>query len=366
MASTTHSPERLKRRRNFSELMIVIMVGVAFEQMAHSLGHPVIKNEALINNSLIAIIFFFTSIRFLIGDHFHLQNDALAQHGNLWFADLMCIGVEMFILIFIGNACNVEESALARLHFIKLIIVLLSVDIVWVLSQQLTRAKRGTLPHRKKWLRRFLGISPIPWEWAILNSLFILAVLILHYFVPNLYSQTGLFGLAILSVGAFALDVNFTDFPNFISRDAEYGKDEFMQAAIDEAEVGRQEQGIPIGSVLVRDGQILARGRNRRVQDKNPMMHAEINCLTNAGRMTSYRDTTLYSTLMPCHLCAGAVIQFGIRRVIAGEAETFPGAKEYMRAHGVEVINLDLDECRQAMEVFIAANRELWNEDIGR
>ncbi|MEW6491884.1 MAG: nucleoside deaminase [Cyanobacteriota bacterium] len=142
--------------------------------------------------------------------------------------------------------------------------------------------------------------------------------------------------------------------------------DEFMEAAIAQAEQGFSEGGIPIGSVLVKDGQILGRGHNKRVQDNDPMTHAEIDCLRNAGRIGNYRGTTLYSTLMPCYLCAGAVVQFGIKKVIAGESITFPGAKEFMESHGVEVVDLDLDECKQLMRKFIQKNPQLWNEDIGR
>lgn len=142
--------------------------------------------------------------------------------------------------------------------------------------------------------------------------------------------------------------------------------DEFMEAAIAQAEQGFSEGGIPIGSVLVKDGQILGRGHNKRVQDNDPMTHAEIDCLRNAGRIGNYRGTTLYSTLMPCYLCAGAVVQFGIKKVIAGESITFPGAKEFMESHGVEVVDLDLDKCKQLMRKFIQKNPQLWNEDIGR
>ena len=142
--------------------------------------------------------------------------------------------------------------------------------------------------------------------------------------------------------------------------------DEFMNAAILEAQQGRQEGGIPIGSVLVKDGKVVGRGHNKRVQDGDPVTHAEIDCLRNAGRIGNYRGTILYSTLMPCYLCAGAVVQFGIKKVIAGESKTFPGAKEFMVSHGVEVVDLNLDECEQMMSEFITTNPELWDEDIGR
>ena len=141
--------------------------------------------------------------------------------------------------------------------------------------------------------------------------------------------------------------------------------DDFLRIAIDEAKTGRAEGGIPIGSVLVKDGQVIGRGHNKRVQDSDPVTHAEIDCLRNAGRVGSYRDTVLYSTLMPCYLCAGAVVQFGIKKVYAGEDETFGGAKEFMESHGVEVINLQSEECKQMMREFIAELPELWYEDIG-
>lgn len=141
--------------------------------------------------------------------------------------------------------------------------------------------------------------------------------------------------------------------------------DTFMQAAVREAEMGLSEGGIPIGSVLVRNGQILGRGHNRRVQADDPILHAEIDCLQNAGRIGSYRDTVLYSTLMRCYLCAGAVVQFGIKTVYVGESANFAGAPELMRSHGVEVIDLNLDVCKQMLESFITDKPHLWHEDIG-
>jgi cytosine deaminase len=142
--------------------------------------------------------------------------------------------------------------------------------------------------------------------------------------------------------------------------------DEFMQAAIDEAKQGLAEGGIPIGAVLVRDGKIVSRGRNRRVQQDDPILHAEIDCLRNAGRIGSYAGMTLYSTLMPCYLCAGAIVQFGINRVVVGESRTFRGAEAFLRDHWVSVDDRDLDECAAMMENFVKKNPGLWNEDIGK
>ncbi len=141
--------------------------------------------------------------------------------------------------------------------------------------------------------------------------------------------------------------------------------DEFMLAAIEEAKKGLSEGGIPIGSVLIKNGKIIGRGHNQRVQKGSPTLHAEIDCLENAGRIGSYKDTVLYSTLMPCYLCSGAVVQFGIKKVIVGESKTFPGGPEFMRSHGVEVTDLDNDTCIKLMSDFIEANPKLWNEDIG-
>ena len=141
--------------------------------------------------------------------------------------------------------------------------------------------------------------------------------------------------------------------------------DQFMREAIEEARKGLAEGGIPIGSVLVQGDTIIGRGRNRRVQEGDPIIHAEIDCLRNAGRIGTYRNAVLYSTLMPCYLCAGAAVQFGIKKVVVGESRNFAGARAFMEEHGIEVIDLDLGECVTLMQEFILQNPRLWNEDIG-
>lgn len=138
-----------------------------------------------------------------------------------------------------------------------------------------------------------------------------------------------------------------------------------MQAAIDEASKGLAEGGIPIGSALVKDGKLVATGRNKRVQENNPILHGEMDCLNNAGRIGSYRNTVMYSTLMPCYMCAGTIVQFKIPKVVVGESRSFPGARAFMEEHGVEVIDLDLPECVAMMEAFIQVKPEVWDEDIG-
>jgi creatinine deaminase len=143
--------------------------------------------------------------------------------------------------------------------------------------------------------------------------------------------------------------------------------DKFLEAAIDEARKGMALGGIPIGSVLVIDGQIVGRGHNQRVQKGSAILHAEMQCLENAGRLkaSDYRRGTLYSTLSPCDMCSGAVLLYGIPKVIIGENRTFRGPEDYVKSRGVEVIVVDNQECRELMEAFIENNPELWNEDIG-
>lgn len=139
----------------------------------------------------------------------------------------------------------------------------------------------------------------------------------------------------------------------------------FLDAAIAEARAGLAEGGLPIGSVLVRNGKIIGRGHNRRVQKGDPMAHAEIDCMTNAGRQKTYLDTILYSTLMPCFLCGGASVQFGIPKVVVGESVNFAGSVDFMRSRNIDVINLKDQQCIQMMSNFIRDHADLWNEDIG-
>jgi len=143
--------------------------------------------------------------------------------------------------------------------------------------------------------------------------------------------------------------------------------DEFLRAALDEARKGLAEGGIPIGSVLVLDGKIIGRGHNQRVQRGSVIHHAEMNCLENASRQRAdvYRRCTIYSTLSPCPMCSGAILLYGIPRVVVGENVTFQGPEEYVRSQGVQIEVLQNSECIQLMREFISARPDLWNEDIG-
>jgi cytosine deaminase len=143
--------------------------------------------------------------------------------------------------------------------------------------------------------------------------------------------------------------------------------DAFLQQAVEQARRGFGEGGIPIGSVLVVDGIVIARGRNRRVQRSSAILHAEMDCLENAGRLRAvdYEKSVLYSTLSPCDMCSGAALLFGIPKIVIGENRTFRGPEDYMRQRGVDLEIVDDQECRELMESFIAQNPALWNEDIG-
>ncbi len=143
--------------------------------------------------------------------------------------------------------------------------------------------------------------------------------------------------------------------------------DKLLAAAIDEAKKGLAAGGIPIGSVLVVDGTIIGRGHNQRVQKASAVLHAEMDCLENAGRLEAglLQRAVLYSTLSPCDMCSGAILLYKISRVVVGENRTFAGPEDYVRSRGVEVTVVDDPTCVEMMETFIAANPRLWNEDIG-
>lgn len=142
--------------------------------------------------------------------------------------------------------------------------------------------------------------------------------------------------------------------------------DVFLEAAIEEARIGLAEGGIPIGSVLVHQGKIIGRGHNQRVQKNDPILHAEMDAIRNAGRQPAsvYRECTLYTTLSPCPMCSGTAVLFKIPKIVIGENETFLGAEEYLRSEGVNIQVHQNAECINLMKEFIAGNRELWDEDI--
>jgi creatinine deaminase len=141
--------------------------------------------------------------------------------------------------------------------------------------------------------------------------------------------------------------------------------DRFMREALKEARKGLAEGGIPIGAVLVRNGKIIGKGRNRRVQADSPILHAEMDCIRNAGRIRDYKETVMYSTLMPCYMCAGTIVHLGIKRLVVGENINYRGTERFLRAHGVTVKNICSSECAELLGQFIKSHCELWREDSG-
>lgn len=152
-----------------------------------------------------------------------------------------------------------------------------------------------------------------------------------------------------------------------MSNDGSMNDHDLLALAIEQAELGLSEGGIPIGGVLAADGEVLGAGRNQRVQLGSAIRHGETDALENAGRLpaSTYAKATMYTTLSPCHMCTGAILLYGIKRVVIGENETFMGAEDLLREHGVEVINLNSSRCKELMNDFITAHPSLWNEDIG-
>ena len=142
---------------------------------------------------------------------------------------------------------------------------------------------------------------------------------------------------------------------------------QFLGVAIEQARIGRDEGGVPIGAALVVDGRVVGAGHNRRVQQGSAIRHGETDALEEAGRLAAsvYRRSTMYTTLSPCDMCTGAILLYGIPRVVIGENRTFLGGEDLLRSRGVEVVNLDSAECRSLMDEFIAAHPDIWNEDIG-
>lgn len=304
---------------------------------------------------VLAVVFFLTSMRFFIGNQLHLVSDLLVGlPGKVWLYDFLFIIGQSVLLIFLGGVTSVEASRESGIDFIWLLVALYAVDVGWISFQWVLG-----------WIADSWRRPAIAWQWAALNSALIAGIVLTVVTADDPYSRVPIAVLAALNAVAFVVDLIMLDVQKLVGRRIREKGDSFMEAALEEAQIGLEEGGIPIGAVLVRDGEIIGRGRNRRVQDGDPSSHAEIDCLRSAGRVESYEGTTMYSTLMPCHMCAGAVVQFGIGRLIVGESVTFAGAREFMQSRGIEVVDMNTDESRQLMRGFVEAEPALWSEDIG-
>lgn len=355
------SESRTPTRETISLLILSVIGGLAltrgimvFQEVISSANYCILSEP-----TAYFLIFLSVWYRFIPGNIAHIRS--LERHPtstiNVWLLDISIIMFESMLLTFMA-----EPSAKGSFIFLIVLAILLLLDIIWVIIM-FCGAKKGTRPTPKVlWLK--LNIPSF--------------VLVLISIVRPQIGDRDIFGpesyYSLIVLPLFFIVMAFIDV--ILSGSEWFGRhvptkipqehiDKFMQMAIDEAKKSLKEGGIPIGAVLVRDGALLGVGHNRRVQDGNPIAHAEIECLKNAGRIANYRGTTLYSTLMPCSMCAGAIVQFGIKKVVVGESRNYAGARTFLESCGVEVIDIDNEMCRKMLEDFIKKNPNVWKEDIG-
>jgi cytosine/creatinine deaminase len=369
---------RIHRRRHLiSEVLVAALVAVAYEGPV-GVVHSALRSEGLSIYSLgLFVVFFLTVLRFFIGDILHLDQDELSEPRDdlankgaeaRWFVDLGVIVVEFVILIFLGHLATLKESQHPPISFYDLLMVLMAVDVVWIFAMGVM--SRLTKKYHRHMLWGLWERRDVPWGWFFLNA-GMLVITWIWYARGSHYSAKALWIFVGINIVAFTIDVvilNYYMGRHAMAEDATATGEprDGMAVALRQAHVSDEERGIPIGAALVdQSGNVVGRGHNQRVQLGNQVLHAEIDCLANVGRRTSYTDTTLYSTLMPCFMCAGAIIQFKIPRVVVGESKNFEGAADLLRAHGVDVIDLENEECATMMRNFIATRPEIWAEDIG-
>lgn len=354
-------------RETISLLLTSILGGLALTNSIVQIQTAMaVPNADKIQIPLHSVLFFlvFVSVwfRFIPGNISHIRGlERWASTSvNTWLFDVSIITAESMIIVFMADP-SVNNPEL----FLWALLALLLLDVGW-LAGMLPGVKSKTRPE-PQWT----------WLWLNIPSIsIVVAFLILSYRYPDIVGLTSMPTLLIIAIvfvlSAF-IDV-YRSAPDWFGRpkhdeptDVEkkaYQK--YMAEAINEAKKSLSNEGIPIGAILVENGNIVGRGHNRRVQDQDPMAHAEIECLRNAGRRQTYRGTTLFSTLMPCCLCAGAIIQFGVRKVVVGENRNFTGARSFLDDCGVKVVNLDMKECHEMLRKYIKTNPATWNEDIGK
>jgi cytosine/creatinine deaminase len=370
---------RIHRRRHLiSEVLVAALVAVAYEGPV-GVVHAALRSEGVSISSLaLFVVFFLTVLRFFIGDILHLDEDELSEPRDdfadkgaeaRWFLDLGVIVLEFVILIFLGHLASLKESQHRPVSFYALFTVLMAVDVLWIFAMGVMSWL--TKRYHSHMLWGLWERGKVPWGWAVLNAA-MLAITWIWYARGSHYSTKDLSIFTSINAVAFVVDVVILNY--YMGRHAMEGdivdtvqlRDAGMTAALQQARASESEHGIPIGAALLDgDGNVIGAGHNQRVQLGNQVLHAEIDCLANVGRRTSYADTTLYSTLMPCYMCAGAIIQFKIPRVVVGESKNFEGAADLLKAHGVQVTDVEDEECVAMMRNFIANRSDVWAEDIG-
>jgi cytosine deaminase len=308
------------------------------------------------------IVFVSVWLRFIPGNLSHIRRIErwASSTVDVWLTDIAVITMECMILVFMARpSVNQPEQ------FFWALLSLLLIDVGW-LAAMLYGTRKGTRPE-PQWI----------WMWLNIPSIAVLVVFLIgNKTYPEYLALTGNYGIFVISITfviCAAIDI-YKSSPDWFGRprqcpvpkeeNATYQKR--MKEAIEEAEKSITEGGIPIGAVLVENGNVIGRGHNQRVQNEDPTAHAEIECLRNAGRRKDYRGTVLFSTLMPCCLCAGAIVQFGIEKVVVGECRNFKGARSFLDDHGVKIINLDVDECYDMLRKYIKTHPSIWKEDIAQ
>jgi len=307
------------------------------------------------------LVFVSVWLRFIPGNLSHIRRLERSVHSSVgtWLLDISVIFTESLLLVFMSSPSVANPG-----QFVFALLALLFLDIIW-LASMIPGVKKETRPE-PQW----------PWLWLnVPSAVIVVIVLLINIQFPNLRVLES--GACLIIVGiVFALSASvdvYCSAPDWfgrprkceVSEETRKKYKEHMNEAIEEAKKGLLSKGIPIGAVLMENGNIIGRGHNRRIQDSNPTAHAEIECLRNAGRRQNYEGTILYSTLMPCHLCAGAIVQFGIKTVVVGESKNFEGAKSLLQDSGVKVFDLEMKECCEMLNDYIKKNPTIWNEDIG-
>jgi len=348
-------------RETISLLITSILGGLAITNAVTQIQTTLSKVQPISASSWIYFLVFLSVwLRFVPGNISHIRKLERWPCSSVltWLLDVSVIFLESLILVFMATpSVNYPDQ------FIWALLSLLSLDICWLVTM-IYDAERRKRP-KPQWI----------WLWLNIPSTgALLIILFLNNKYPDvLVSPPILAIMAIVFCGSAAIDIIKSASDWFgrpkgteIPREEMRTYEAYMREAVEEAKRGLSSKGIPIGAILVENGNIIGRGYNKRIQDGNPIAHAEIECLKNAGRRRSYRGTTLFSTLMPCCLCAGAIIQFGIESVIVGESRNFSGAKSLLENCGVKVIDLDMKDCYEMLNKYIETNPSVWNEDIGK
>lgn len=351
-------------REIISLLITSILGGLALTQSINELQTELATKGSSIPifSILYFLVFLSLWLRFIPGNISHIRKLERWPNSsvNTWLLDISVITAESMIIVFMAGSLigNVEQLSWA-------VAALLFLDSFW-LAAMLPGAREKVRPE-PQWI----------WLWLNIPS----AALVMVFSIINI-SYTDSFGLrtlfssSILAIffGASAIADIYRSAPDWFGRprfskpSKEMAKihEAHMKEAIEEARKGLASGGIPIGAVLAEDGTIIGRGYNKRVQEGNPIAHAEVECLKMAGRRQSYESTILYTTLMPCCFCAGAILLFGIKTVVVGESRNFEGARSLLETCGVTVVDLDNDECHDMLKRYIKVNKSTWNEDIGK